>query len=118
MAKTMKTTKGSLYSELYQRIWEMVNQIPFGKVATYGQIAKMVGLGSHARVVGYALHSLPESSTIPWHRVINSTGEISLPKEGGLYALQKALLEQEDIVFYGEKINLAKYGWQPGVETE
>ena len=70
-------------SDLYRRIFEAVNKIPHGKAATYGQIARLAGLGSHARLVGYALHNLPANSTVPWHRVINSNGKISLPKEGG-----------------------------------
>lgn len=103
-------------SDLYCRIWEIVNQIPTGKVATYGQIARFAGFGGHARLVGYALHNLPANSKVPWHRVINSKGKISLPREDGQYDIQKALLERENIIFHGGKINLEKYGWQPEVE--
>ena len=99
--------------DLYRRIWEVVSRIPAGNVATYGQIARVAGLGEHARVVGYAMHNLPPNSKVPWHRVINSKGKISLPKDDGQYDLQKVLLEQEGIIFCNEKVNLKKYCWQP-----
>ena len=62
-------------ADSYQRIYEAVKRIPRGRVATYGQIATLAGLDGHARQVGYALHSLPDGSDIPWHRVINAKGE-------------------------------------------
>ncbi|NIW78472.1 MAG: methylated-DNA--[protein]-cysteine S-methyltransferase [Calditrichae bacterium] len=101
------------FSKKYQKIWNIIREIPYGKVATYGQIARLAGLGEHARMVGYALHSAPDSLEIPWHRVINARGEISLPKEDGRYDLQKALLEKEGVTFVNGKINLKKYGWNP-----
>jgi len=103
--------KSSKPSELYQRIWKIINQIPEGKVATYGQIARIAGLESNARIVGYALHSLPEGADVPWHRVINSGGRISLRKDNEYYHIQKALLENENIVFNNEKIDFKLYGW-------
>jgi methylated-DNA-protein-cysteine methyltransferase related protein len=94
---------------LYETIYAMVKKIPKGKVATYGQIARLCGLREHARLVGYALHNLKPNSGVPWHRVINSKGMISLPKHAGAYERQKTLLEKEGIIFAGEKINLSKY---------
>ena len=105
-------------SKSYLKIWETIKKIPPGNVATYGQIAALAGFGGHARLVGYALHATPNEVQIPWHRVINYQGKISLPKESGQYDLQKALLEAEGIVFVQEKINLKKYRWQPDLETE
>ena len=61
-------------SAIYSRIYEIVNHIPQGKVATYGQIARLAGVLGHARLVGYALHSLPDELEVPWHRVINWKG--------------------------------------------
>lgn len=100
-------------SENYRKIWDIIIRIPHGKVATYGQIASLAGLGGHARLVGYALHATPDELQIPWHRVINAQGRISLPREDGRYDLQKTLLEAEGIVFIREKINLKKYRWRP-----
>jgi len=100
-------------SRLYQQIWDIVYQIPFGKVATYGQVARLAGLGFNSRLVGYALHNLPVNSTVPWHRVINCQGKISLSKEDGSFQLQKKLLQQENIIFINEKIDLQIYRWIP-----
>jgi methylated-DNA-protein-cysteine methyltransferase related protein len=97
--------------DLYARIWEQVRRIPKGKVATYGGIARMCGFPRHARLVGYALHNLPHGSNIPWYRVINSQGRISLPIHNGHYQKQKMLLEKEGILFLREKIPLKKYEW-------
>ena len=80
-------------------------------MATYGEIAKLAGLLGQARLVGYALHNLPHGINIPWHRVINSKGRISLPKVSGQYESQKRLLEKEGVVFVRDKIDLDKYGW-------
>jgi methylated-DNA-protein-cysteine methyltransferase-like protein len=100
-------------SKLYFRIYEIVNRIPRGKVATYGQIACMAGMPGHARQVGYALHSLPDGSEAPWHRVINRKGQISVRSDPSAESLQRALLEAEGIVFdANETIALEKYQWQ------
>lgn len=98
----------------YDRIYTTVRQIPWGKVATYGQIADLAGLYGKARLVGYALFRVQIEDDIPWHRVINAQGEISysLQRQGGDY-LQKVLLEEEGIEFKSNgKIDLNKYRWQ------
>jgi methylated-DNA-protein-cysteine methyltransferase related protein len=96
----------------YEVIWETVCRIPRGKVATYGGIATLSGFAGQARLVGYALHNLPRNIDVPWHRVINSQGRISLPKAGGHYDRQRKLLEDERVVLQGEKIDLGRYGWR------
>ena len=99
----------------YQRIYQVVCLIPPGQVATYGDIARFANLPRHARLVGYALHARPENSDVPWQRVINHQGRISL---GRLYPegeqRQRAALEAEGVVF-GEngRVNLKRYRWQP-----
>lgn len=99
---------------LYERIYAMVRQIPDGKVATYGQIAKMVG-GCSARMVGYALAALPEGSGVPWQRVINYQGKVSPHGFGYGSAMQRLLLEEEGVVFDPqERVDLARYGWLAG----
>ena len=105
--------KNSEYSELYRKIWEISLQIPKGTVATYGQIAKLAGLGKNARIIGYALNKLPENSNVPWHRIINAQGKISLRKGSASHKIQKILLEKEGIIFENEKIDLNRYGWKP-----
>jgi len=99
----------------YDRIYSTVRQIPFGQVATYGQVADLAGLYGKARLVGYALFRVQIADDIPWQRVINAKGEISysLKRQGGDY-LQKVLLEEEGIEFKSNgKIDLNKYLWQP-----
>ncbi|MBN1426086.1 MGMT family protein [Candidatus Fermentibacteria bacterium] len=101
-------------SALYDRIREVVRAIPPGRVATYGQIARLAGIGGHARQVGYALHSLPEGSDVPWHRVINARGEISLKGEPPWEHHQQHLLEEEGVRFdVRRRVSLRRFGWRP-----
>lgn len=101
----------------YQQIYAKVGAIPLGRVATYGDIARMVGLPRHARMVGNALHALPVDTDVPWQRVINAQGSISLGKlsaDGALH--QRLLLEAEGVVFQANgKVNLKAYRWRPSV---
>ena len=99
-------------------IWETVKQIPKGKVATYGDVAKLSGLPGQQRLVGYALHNLPPGSKIPWQRVINAQGRISLPRHTGGYRRQKKLLQNEGVVFSNERIDLDKFGLLQSLERE
>jgi methylated-DNA-protein-cysteine methyltransferase-like protein len=99
----------------YELIWSVVRKVPKGTVATYGQIAELAGLDGHARQVGYALHNLPGRSNVPWHRVINSRGEISPRTAGDSHELQRMLLEAEGIEFdLRGKLDLKKYKWSGG----
>ena len=102
----------------YSAIWETVKQIPKGKVATYGEIATLSGLPGQQRLVGYALHNLPRNSAVPWQRVINAQGRISLPRRTGGYRRQKMLLQKEGIVFSRETIDLDTYGLLQSLERE
>lgn len=97
---------------IYRRIYNTVRRIPAGCVATYGQVASLSGLPGQARLAGYALHNLPGESDVPWHRVVNARGGISLNREYGAGNLQQSLLESEGISFdeHG-KIELAVFGW-------
>lgn len=95
----------------YRIIYESIKKIPKGKVTTYGDIARLCGLLNCARIVGYALRSLPEGSSIPWHRVVNSQGRISFPLNSPGYQMQRKLLEAEGIVFSKNKIDLSIYDW-------
>jgi methylated-DNA-protein-cysteine methyltransferase-like protein len=98
----------------YDRIYAVVRRIPRGRVATYGQVAMLAGLGSHARQVGYALHALRASSAVPWHRVINARGEISRRATPGSELSQRLLLEREGVRFDARgRVVLSRYGWRP-----
>jgi len=97
---------------LYQRIYLLVKQIPAGKVATYGQIARMVG-GCSARMVGFAMSALRDGRDpeVPWQRVINAQGRISLHGIGS--AEQRFLLEDEGVVFdEADRVDFDLYGWE------
>lgn len=83
--------------------------IPVGQVATYGQIAKLIGLPSHARFVGSTLRALPENTKLPWHRVVNASLRIS--QRGGGEAKQRKRLQAEGIEFIGERI-AKNHRWQ------
>jgi TDG/mug DNA glycosylase family protein len=95
----------------YRRIHDCVRRIPAGRVATYGQIARMAGLAGAARQVGYALAALQDGQ-VPWHRVVNASGRISPRAEPAFEALQRALLEREGVVFDRDaRISLERFGW-------
>jgi methylated-DNA-protein-cysteine methyltransferase related protein len=105
-------------SSSYPTIYNVVCQIPCGKVATYGQVADLAQLPGRARLVGYALYRVAPDSDIPWHRVINAKGEISeSPVRYGSDYLQRSLLEAEGIAFDAKgKIDLRIYRWKPTLE--
>ena len=98
---------------IYKQIYEIIRLIPSGKVATYGQISEIVGCCT-ARMVGYAVSSIPLSSVIPWQRVINYKGEISLRSSGsGGELVQKKLLESEGVKFdQSGRTDLEQYRWE------
>ncbi len=100
-------------SDAYQRIYAVVRRIPRGKVATYGQVAQLAGLPNAARQVGYALHALTGGSVLPWHRVINSAGRISLAPQTGGVEQRFRLLEEGIVVDASGRIPLIRYQWRP-----
>jgi len=101
---------------LYERIYEVACRIPEGQVATYGQIARMVGIPKGARQVGYAMAALGRGRPrpeVPWHRVVNAKGESSIGGD------QIPLLEAEGVVFDERgRIDLRRFGWDPAGELE
>ncbi len=97
----------------HERIIELVGRIPEGRVATYGQLAAMAGNPRGARQVARVLHASSDKEKLPWHRVINARGRISLPRMAG-FELQKALLEDEGVTFGNdEAVDLVKFRWSP-----
>lgn len=100
---------------LYPKIYAVVRRIPRGRVATYGQVARLAGIPGHARQVGYALHALPERTRVPWHRVVNRMGAISPRATPGFDKLQRVLLEAEGVGFDTKgRIALDRFLWAPG----
>jgi methylated-DNA-protein-cysteine methyltransferase-like protein len=98
----------------YARIYAVIRRIPPGRVATYGQIAELAGLPGHARQVGYALHALPAGTTVPWHRVMNASGGVSLRAVPGGEVTQRQLLEAEGVGFdLRGRVRLATVRWRP-----
>jgi methylated-DNA-protein-cysteine methyltransferase-like protein len=99
-------------SSSYTRIYAVIRRIPRGRVATYGQIARLAGLPGHARQVGYALHALHSATAVPWHRVLNAAGAISLRRTNGAVS-QRLLLEREGVRFDARgRASLETFGWR------
>ena len=98
----------------YEQIYRVISKIPPGRVATYGQIAKLIGKPRHARQIGYALAALSDGShDVPWHRVVNAKGKISHRLTAGGDEFQKILLEEEGVEFKdNDTIDLARYQWR------
>ncbi|HEY2377109.1 MAG TPA: MGMT family protein [Gemmatimonadaceae bacterium] len=99
-------------------ILAVVRRIPRGRVATYGQVAALAGLRHQPRLVGYALHALPSTTTAPWHRVINARGMVSVRAGGGASLTQRLRLEQEGILFDARgRVSLERFRWRPSART-
>ena len=96
--------------DINQRIWQVVALIPAGQVATYGDIAAQAGLPGAARRVGRALKYLPKNTRIPWYRVVNAQGRISMPEGSASKYTQRERLEAEGVVFKANgSIDLKRY---------
>jgi len=110
---------GKARSDRYARIYRVVSRIPRGRVATYGQVAELAGLPGCARQVGYALHALRDSEQdVPWQRVVNARGEISLRVERGIEPIQQQLLEAEGLEFdVRGRLDLSRVRWRPRART-
>ena len=102
-------------SDSRERIYTVVALIPEGRVATYGQVAELAGLGRQARQVGYALAALGADNDVPWHRVVNARGEISQrASQSGMENRQRSLLEREGIRFDAQgRMRLEEFRWRP-----
>lgn len=98
---------------MYQeRVWRIVHGIPRGKVTSYGAVAKLAGLPRGARLIGRILAQLPAGSALPWHRVVNSRGQISLPPGSASYREQRERLLSEGVEINNDKIDFKRFGWQ------
>ena len=102
-------------SDTYRKIYAVVKKIPRGKVASYGQVARIAGMERQARLVGYALHALSHGNSlrVPWQRVINAQGYCSIKEPPMAAEIQQRLLEEEGIEFSPKgKVDWEKYGWR------
>jgi methylated-DNA-protein-cysteine methyltransferase-like protein len=95
-------------------VWRVVRRIPRGRVATYGQIAALAGLPGRARQVGYALAALSDASDVPWQRVVNARGEVSVRRDFDGAPRQRLRLAEEGVVFDAAgRIDLRRFRWRP-----
>ncbi len=100
----------------YRRVWNVVEAIPEGYVASYGQVAKLAGLNGGARRVGGALAMAPDRGTLPWHRVIKADGKIALPAGSVGRKEQIKRLGDEGVVIVGGCVDMKKFQWQPDMD--
>ena len=98
-------------SDLYQRIYRLVHQVPKGYVTTYGELGRQVGCS--ARTVGFAMAALPKGHDVPWQRVINSQGKLSPRADGDGRVIQQLLLEAEGVRFNERQtVDLHLFAWR------
>ncbi|GBD04754.1 DNA base-flipping protein [bacterium HR20] len=99
--------------DFYEKVWELVRQIPPGRVTTYGDIAAALGSRSAAYVVGWALNAVAGRSDIPAHRVVNRNGELTGRMHFATPTLMRELLEAEGVRFDGDRVRLEEHRWVP-----
>ncbi|MFC4700191.1 MGMT family protein [Glaciecola siphonariae] len=124
-AKQAKQAKHAQHAAIFK----VVNLIPEGKVASYGQIADLAGLPGRARLVGKALSmapeeitdktadSAPEQKPLNWHRVLRANGQIAFAKGSEQAKEQIGLLQQENVAVFNHRVNIKEFGWQPDMHT-
>jgi methylated-DNA-protein-cysteine methyltransferase related protein len=94
-----------------ERIWQVVHMIPRGRVASYGQVARLAGMPRHARLVGRVLSNLPARTRLPWHRVVNAAMQIAIRGDDRAMSEQRRLLEREGVSFVGARV-VREHLWQ------
>ncbi len=109
-------TKSSEFDDWVKSVWQVVSGIPCGHVLTYGEVARLAGMSRAARMVSQAMRRAPRSQKLPWHRVINAQGKISIPQDSPYHQRQKELLESEGVVFLNGKIDLNRFGYQGALD--
>lgn len=114
-AKNLPNTTSD-FDRFVKKVWQVVQGIPRGHVLTYGEVARLAGMSRAARRVSQAMRRAPKGMTLPWHRVVNAQGKISLPEDSSGFRRQKELLENEGIVFLNGKIDLDRFGYQGALD--
>ena len=99
-----------------QKIWNVVAAIPSGRVASYGQVAELAGIGRAARMIGQSLGRAPDRATLPWHRVLNAQGRISIPKSSRAHKEQIRRLTSEGVIVDNGKVDMKRYRWEPDLD--
>ncbi len=94
-----------------EAFFQVLASIPVGKVTSYGKVAELAGMGRGARLVGRWLGQLPDGTRLPWHRVLNSQGKLSLPPESTSGAEQRRRLMAEGVLVRNGRVNLRQHGW-------
>jgi methylated-DNA-protein-cysteine methyltransferase related protein len=102
-----------LSDDFYHKVYEVVMQIPLGRVTTYGAIAEFIGARRSSRMVGHALKVVPDDMALPCHRVVNRNGELSGRHYFATPTLMRDLLESEGVGFSGDAVILAEHFWDP-----
>ena len=100
-----------------KQVWKVVQDIPAGHVLTYGEVARLSGMPRAARRVSQAMSWAPRTMKLPWHRVINAQGKISIPADSPWHEKQKSLLQEEGVVFLNGKVDLGTFGYQGAVDA-
>ena len=107
-------TRSTQSSDFYSRVYDVVEEIPAGRVTTYGAIAAFLGARSSSRLVGYALLAVADDMALPCHRVVNRVGELSGKHHFPTPGLMRELLESEGVEFNGERVVMSRHFWDPG----
>ena len=110
-------SKTSEFDDWVKAVWDVVGGIPSGHVLTYGEVARLAGRSGAARRVSQALRRAPRGMKLPWHRVVNSQGKISIPEDSSGHREQKERLEREGVVFLKGKIDLQRFGYQGALDN-
>lgn len=100
-----------------EAIFLVIAQVPEGSVITYGDVARLAGLGRSARLVGRILSQLPEGTRLPWHRVIAAGGRISLPIGTVSGNEQRARLRAEGVRIHNDRVDIRRHGWPSGEQS-
>jgi len=106
-----------MVSDSYRKIWEQAALIPPGRVASYGQIAKQAGLPRRAaRMIARAVGAAPQDMNLPWHRIVNAQGRISIPRTSSGFERQQALLREEGVDVSDGQLDMDLYRWNPTLD--
>lgn len=100
----------------HEAIWQTVQAIPPGKVASYGQIADLAGLPGRARLVGRSMGLIPDRHSVPWYRVLKSNGQLAGTPGSKFAQKQTALLQEEGVAVLKNRVKMEKFQWQPSLD--